>query len=145
MKKLFLIGCTIFLFCCHPQEKPVHKPKFLIGHWKRLNDKPEHQTYETWNTNFTGFGYTKKGNNTTFSEQMRILNKKDTLYLEVTGVNEQPTLFRFTAQTDTSFVCENLQNEFPKTIHYFIENQQLNAVVSNDDFRIDFVFDKIHK
>ena len=64
------------------------------------------------------------------------------LNLKVEGVNEKPTFFKFTAQTDTSFVCENLKNEFPKKIQYYLDNQHLKAIVSSEDFRIDFVFKK---
>lgn len=73
---------------------------------------------------------------------MSILKINDTLHLEVKGVNENPTLFKFTNQTDTSFVCENPKNEFPKKITYFKDGKQLKAIVAADDFRIDFVFEK---
>jgi hypothetical protein len=74
---------------------------------------------------------------------MQIITKNDALFLEVTGVNKIPTIFKFTSQTDTSFICENPKNEFPKKIKYSIENQLLKAVVSSDDFSIDFVFESI--
>lgn len=109
----------------------------------RLNDKESSQTYETWNTNFTGIGYTKQGQKTNFKEILSIIYIKDTLYLKVEDVNKTPTLFKFTQQTDTSFVCENPKNEFPKKIKYFLENNQLKAIVYTDDFRINFVFEKI--
>ena len=78
------------------------------------------------------------------TETMAIIAIKDTLYLEVSGINEQPTLFKFTEQTDSSFVCENPQNEFPQKINYFLDNKQLKAIVSGDDFRIDFIFEKVN-
>ena len=73
-----------------------------------------------------------------------VVTIKDTLYLEVSGINEQPTLFKFTEQTDSSFVCENPQNEFPKKIKYFLDNKQLKAIISAEDFRIDFIFEKVN-
>ncbi|MEE9407050.1 MAG: hypothetical protein V3V28_03130 [Polaribacter sp.] len=75
---------------------------------------------------------------------MKIITKNDTLFLKVSGVNENSTLFKFTQQTYSSFVCENLQNEFPKKITYWLENKLLKAAVSNDDFKIDFIFKSIH-
>lgn len=101
---------------CSKETKTQNKPAFLIGNWKRLNDKPNFQTYESWNINFKGFGYTKKGTETTFSEQMRIVSINDTLHLEVVGVNDKPTLFKFIEQTDTSFVAENPTHDFPKKL-----------------------------
>jgi hypothetical protein len=143
MKKMLLFGCFILMLSCNKNSNKTQKPTFLIGEWKRLDDKPGNQTYEIWNTNLVGMGYTITGVKRSFQETLAIITIKDTLYLEVKGINEQPTLFKVTEQTDFSFVCENPQNEFPKKIKYYLENKQLKAIVSSDDFRIDFVFDRI--
>ncbi|MGK0412441.1 MAG: hypothetical protein ACJA1B_000637 [Polaribacter sp.] len=143
MKKMLLFGCFILMLSCNENSNKTQKPTFLIGEWKRLDDKPANQTYEIWNTNLVGLGYTITGVKRSFQETLAIITIKDTLYLEVKGINEQPTLFKFTEQTDTSFVCENPQNEFPKKIKYYLQNKQLKAIVSSDDFRIDFVFDRM--
>lgn len=144
MKKLILLFLTIFLIsACKTDESKSQKPSFLIGNWIRLNDKPGSQTYETWSTNLTGMGYTKQGQRRTFQETMAIVTINDTLYLEVKPVSEKTVLFKFTEQTDTSFVSENPQNDFPKKIKYYIENKQLKAQISTDDFRIDFIFDPV--
>ncbi len=143
MRTLFVFLCVIFLTSCQKEIKKPSKPSFLIGNWIRLNDTEGNKTYETWKNDFTGMGLTIKNGETVFNEQMSILEINDTLHLKVSNVNETPTYFKFTSQTDTSFVCENPKNEFPKKIHYFIENKQLKAIISTDDFRIDFVFEKI--
>jgi hypothetical protein len=132
------------MISCQNQTNKPEKPSFLIGNWIRLNDKEGSKTYETWNTNFKGIGYTKQGQKTSFEEILSIVTIKDTLYLKVEGVHETSTLFKFTQQTDTSFVCENPKNEFPKKIKYYLEDEQLKAIVSADDFRIDFVFERIN-
>lgn len=142
MRKLLIFVSFLFIFSCGNKTRNYEKPTFLIGNWKRLNDKPGNQTYEMWNTNLVGMGYTMTGKKRSFQETLSILKINDTLYLEVKDIGEKPTLFKFTNQTDTSFVCENPKNEFPKKIKYYIENKQLKAVVSADDFRIDFVFDR---
>lgn len=142
MKKTLVVLLLTFIFSCQKDENKTKKPSFLIGNWKRLNDKPGSQTFENWNANFTGVGYTKKGKETTFKEIMSIVFVNDTLHLKIEGVNEKPTLFKFTQQTDTSFVCENPKNEFPKKIKYYLEDNQLKAIISTDDFRIDFIFEK---
>ena len=141
MKKLFILCAVLLIFSCNSNINKTQKPTFLIGEWKRLNDKPGSQTYEMWNTNLVGMGYTIKDKKRSFQEILSIISIKDTLYLEVKGVNEKPTLFKFTNQTDTSFVCENPKNEFPKKIKYILDNKQLKASVSDDDFRIDFIFE----
>ena len=96
----------------------------------------------------SGVGLTLKGTDTTFFEKMKIIQKNDTLYLEVNDVNdvndvnEKPTFFTFTKQTDTSFVSEKTKNKFPKKIKYYLENEQLKAEVSNTDFSIEFIFER---
>ena len=95
-----------------------------------------------WNTKLIGMGYTMQGKKRSFQETLSILTIDDTLYLEVKQIAEKPTLFKFTQQTDSSFVCENPANEFPKKIKYFLDNKQLKAIVSSDDFRIDFTFEQ---
>ncbi|TMM29383.1 hypothetical protein FDT66_09655 [Polaribacter aestuariivivens] len=142
--KYFLLICSFLLIIsCKTETENVNKPTFIIGKWIRLNDKEGYKTYENWNTNFTGVGYTLKNKDTTFKEIMSIVSVNDTFQLKVEGVNETATFFKFTSQTDTSFVCENAQNEFPTKIKYYIENKQLKAFVSNDDFSIDFVFESV--
>ena len=144
MRNLILLLSIILLFSCNNNSAKSTKPTFLIGEWKRLNDKPGSQTYEMWNNNLIGMGYTITGKKRTFQEILSIVKINDTLHLEVKGVNEKPTLFKFTNQTDTSFVCENPKNEFPKKITYYKDGKQLKAIVSANDFRIDFVFDRVN-
>jgi hypothetical protein len=143
MRTLFLVCCIILLTSCQKVEQKPSKPAFLIGNWIRLNDTEGNETYENWKSDFTGMGFTINNEKTIFNEQMSILEINDTLHLKVFDVNETPTYFKFTQQTDTSFVCENPKNEFPQKIHYFLENKQLKAIISSDDFRIDFVFEKV--
>lgn len=132
---LLMVSCKAF--------RKNEKPSWLLGNWTRINNKPTHATYEHWNKDFTGIGYTLKEQDTTFKESMSIITQKNTLYLKVTGVNKNPTLFKFTSQTDTSFVCVNPTNEFPKNIKYWISNSQLYATVWNDDtLSVDFIFKK---
>lgn len=142
MRKLLLIFSVFFIISCNQERKNLQKPNFLIGNWIRTNDKPNQKTFEFWKADYSGLGFTLQENDTIFKEHLKIINKNDSLYLEVSGVNESPVLFVFTNQTDTSFVCENPKNEFPKKITYYLDNKQLKAAVSNDDFNIEFVFER---
>ena len=144
MKAFFFIFCFLLIISCQKEKNKTQKPTFLFGKWIRINEKDSLKTYEAWQKNFSGIGLTLKGKDTTFFEQMKIFEKKDSLFLQVSGINETSTLFKFTEQTDSSFVCENPKNEFPKKIKYYLEKEQLKAVVSSDDFKIDFVFDKMN-
>ena len=142
--RAFLILCSlILLISCKKEIKKNEKQIFLIGDWIRTNDKIGSKTYENWNKDLIGFGYTIKDKDTTFKEYMSIIKKNDTLFLKVDSVNEKSTYFKFTQQTDSSFICENPKNEFPKKIIYWLENNQLKATVSSDEFSIDFIFERL--
>ena len=130
------------LISCQKETTENKKPTFLIGDWIRTNNKKGTITYENWQTNFTGLGITLKDRDTTFKEILSIVSIKDTLFLKVEGVNETPTLFKFTSQTDSSFVAENPKNEFPKKILYYKDHNQLKAEVSSEDFKVEFVFER---
>ncbi|WP_299162879.1 hypothetical protein [uncultured Tenacibaculum sp.] len=138
---LFILTCILFFSC--QTKKKNNKPNWLFGKWERINEKPDKSTFDFWNKDLTGIGFTLKESDTIFKETMSIVTIEDTLHLKIEGVNDTPTLFKFTKQTDSSFVCENEQNEFPKKIYYYKENKQLKCKISNDKFSIDFVFNKI--
>ncbi len=139
MKKIIVLLTIIAVTSCKT-ENTIQKPNFLIGNWERLDDKEGKKTYEIWKDNYTGLGLTLKDNDTVFKEILSIVSINDTLTLKVEGVNETPTLFKFTSQTDTSFIAENPTHDFPTKIKYWLENNQLKAHVSNNEFGIDFVF-----
>nr|BFF38471.1 hypothetical protein BACY1_02760 [Tenacibaculum mesophilum] len=142
MRILILFFTCTLLFSCL-QEKKIKKPTWLFGTWKRIYNEAGKRTYEFWENDFSGIGFSLQKNDTVFKEVLHIITKNDSLFLQVTGVNETSTLFAFTQQTDTSFTAENKLNEFPKTIQYWKENNLLKANVSNDEFSIDFVFEKM--
>ncbi|MDX8553161.1 hypothetical protein MK851_05910 [Tenacibaculum sp. 1B UA] len=142
MRILILFFTCSLLFSCL-QEKKIKKPTWLFGKWERVHNEAHKRTYEFWENDFSGIGFSLQKNDTVFKETLHIITKNDSLFLQVTGVNENPTLFAFTQQTDTSFTAENKLNEFPKTIQYWKENNLLKAKVSNDEFSIDFVFEKM--
>jgi len=144
MKLPFLSACILILFSCSEKPKKQEQPSFLIGNWVRTNDKKGDTTYEFWKKDFKGIGFTLKGKDTIFKEVLSIIHLHDALFLEVKDIHQKPTLFKFTNQTDTSFVCENSRNEFPKKITYFKEKQQLKAIVSSGDFKISFVFSRLN-
>lgn len=139
MKPFYVLITIALLLSCN-KKTPIETPTFLFGKWKRVNNKPDKITYEYWNEDFTGLGYTLKDKDTIFKEVLSVVSIRDTLFYKVVGVNPKPTLFKFKSQTSSSFVCENPDNEFPKKIKYTLKNDTLKARVSNPDFGIDFVF-----
>lgn len=144
MRILILFFSCILLFSCQ-NTKEIKKPTWLFGKWKRANNQPDKLTYEFWYDDFSGMGFTLQKQDTVFKEILHIVSKNDALFLQVMGVNETPTSFAITQQTDTSFTAENKLNEFPKVIQYWKDKNQLKATVANDEFSIDFVFDKLEE
>ncbi|CAM1345391.1 hypothetical protein [Tenacibaculum amylolyticum] len=140
MRYLFLFSILIICLSCSNKSE---NPDFLVGKWKRVNNETGKNTYEIWNSNFSGLGYTLKDKDTVFKEDLNIVKLDGSTYLQVKGVNENPTFFKITELSKNSFTCYNNKNEFPKKISYWLENKQLYAKVSNDDFAIDFIFEKM--
>lgn len=140
MRKLVFLLFCIGLISCAKEE--LKKPDFLVGYWNRTNNNPGSLTYEIWDTDFTGIGFTMQQSDTVFKEILSIVKINDTLVLKVEGVNETPTLFKFTEQSETSFTCENPENEFPKKIRYFMDGDLLKAVISANKDSVEFAFQK---
>jgi len=142
MRNLVLLISLVLIISCNKVKKP-QQPTWLFGKWERINEKPNKRTFDFWNKDLTGKGFTLRENDTVFKEIMSIVTINDKLHLKIEGVNDTPTLFKFTQQTDTSFVAENLTHDFPTKIEYWLDKQQLKAKVSNKEFALNFIFDKL--
>lgn len=122
---------------------------WILGNWKRVNNEEGKITYEFWKRkgvdHFVGIGFTLQGRDTVFKENMRLMPINGVWSLEVTGVNETPTLFPITEHIDKSFKCENKKNEYPKNISYQIKGKQLEAVISGGGPNVTFLFDKYYR
>jgi hypothetical protein len=160
MKRLWQFTGILVLFgACGPSSREMQdqlnverakKLEWMVGDWVRSNDMPGKVTYEQWtrisDLEYKGRGFTLDIDesifepDTSFREQLRIFIQNDTLIYEVTGVNEAPTLFKFIEQTDTSFVCTNPENEFPKNIAYLFKKRQMIVAISDGDQSVQFNF-----
>jgi len=132
-----ILFCMALISCAKEELK---KPDFILGYWNRINNSEGKRTYEIWSSDFTGIGFTLQKSDTVFKEILSIVEINDTLVLKVEGVNEKPTLFKFTEQTETSFTSENPENEFPKKIKYYKDGNRLKAVISAGKDSVEFVF-----
>jgi len=147
-KMIFIIAFILTFPACNKSDQNKSTPKnnfdWLIGSWERTNDKPPKQTFEKWEKlsvdEYIGLGYTLEKTDTVFKEYLRIFKQKNNWIYEVTGVNENPTLFSFDEFSDTSFSCTNYKNEFPKKIKYIISNDTLTAEISGNGNYIQFIF-----
>lgn len=132
-------------------EKPTldNFPNFnwILGDWIRIDDKSNQSTYEYWEETFAngfhGLGCTIQDTDTIFKENIRLYENQSNWFFEVTGVNESPTTFEIISMTDSSFVCENPENEFPKKISYTFINGRIEAIISDETVEIPFTFKKL--
>ena len=117
---------------------------WLIGTWERTNDEEGYRTYENWTKNslteYLGWGCTLQDGDTVFKENLRLIKADGEWNLEVTGVNENPTLFLLVNRKDNGFICENKLNDFPKLIEYSGQDSLLTAKISDGDTEISFHF-----
>ena len=127
------------------KAKTTQNFDWLEGNWIRTNDTEGSQTFETWlkldEQEYQGFGTTIENGDTVFSESILLHQVNEKWLFEVSGIGEkQPTIFTVTRSTESSFTCENPENEFPTLIKYTKGENSLTAVVSNSEMEILFAF-----
>jgi len=123
------------------------KLEWLVGTWNRTNIKPGKSSFERWEKKsefeLRGIGVTMNGNDTAFVEKITILIKDNSIYY-VADVpeNEKPVYFKLVEISNTGFVCENPEHDFPKKISYQVNGIDLKAQISGDGKSIDYLFKK---
>lgn len=156
MKHIFL---TIMVLCClsceeknkikaEPSEEVVVDKNFdwLIGNWERTNEKEGKQTFENWvkinKDKYQGLGFTMKDKDTIWKETISMIKVSGTWNFEVKGkADSLSTVFIVTEIDESSFICENKENEFPKKIGYSKSEKGILAVISGGDMEIPFEFE----
>jgi hypothetical protein len=123
------------------------KLNWLMGTWNRTDTKPGRSGHERWekiNANeLSGFGVNFKGADTTFMEKLHIVIKEDQIYyVGDVPENQKPVYFKLTEITDTGFICENPEHDFPKKISYQLDGKKLKAQISGNGKAIDYLFEK---
>jgi len=142
----YSIFFLLILISCKP-DADLNDPEsldWMLGSWERVDDQPNQQTYEIWKKdgdNYTGFGYTLQEKDTVFKEEMK-LSKSGQWILTVSGVNEEPVAFISRELQAGKLSIFNPMHDFPKEIHYWIQNDTLKASVGNEGEQIEFSFIK---
>jgi hypothetical protein len=97
---------------------------FVTESWKQIND-----------TLLEGRSDYKKGDSIIPFETIQLLLEKDSFYYKVKAAgqnNELPVAFTITSFSDSGFVAENKQHDFPKRISYtFINKDSIYARVDD--------------
>lgn len=127
-------------------QQDLKKLSWLEGTWNRTNVKPGRSGHERWvlkGDMMQGWGVSMNGTDTSFVEKIKILWKNGELhYVADVPENQQPVYFKLTTVTDTGFVCENPEHDFPKAISYQREGTKLKATISGNGKAMDFYFEK---
>ena len=128
-------------------ENDFKKLMWLEGTWNRTNAKPGWSGHERWTRlgdhELQGFGVSMVDADTVYLEKLRIIIMNEAVYYVVdVPENAAPVLFRMTEIGNRHFVCENAQHDFPKKITYWVDDTQLNAMVSGDGKFNEFRFER---
>lgn len=122
---------------------------WLEGRWSRLHiKKPGRTAVEVWKkTNdkeFRGIGVTLQGTDTVFVEKLKIILEGNEIhYVADIPENPEPVHFKFTAQSEHGFICENPKHDYPKKISYQVEGNTMKAQTSGDGKIQEFIFEKV--
>jgi hypothetical protein len=153
-----MIICAIMFYAllltgCSQKKKDVQETvsrfKWLTGNWLMKTDdgiiteqwKPVNDSLMEGSSDFI------KGDSVIPFEILRLFRKSNTFYYEAIAAgqnDEQPVEFLLTSFSDTGFVAENPQHDFPKRIVYKLKSTgEIHAYVddgSDTGKRLDFIY-----
>jgi hypothetical protein len=121
---------------------------WLLGKWKRINDKEGKETFENWKkikeTEYLGIGFTMQNGDTIQQENIRLIktNGKWNLIVKLSEEAESIT-FNGVSHNENEFTCENNENDFPNKIKYWKHENKINAIISGGEMKILFEFEKL--
>lgn len=152
IKKLSLLFLLISFNACNEKDRGVTSPdigrlSWLEGSWTRIGMPQGKSGFEIWDTSspfeYSGTGISLRGQDTTFVEKLRIVAKEDgVFYVADVPENQEPVYFKFTTLTDSTFVCENPDHDFPKKISYTLKENRLTALLSGGGREVEFLFER---
>ena len=160
MKKAFYLTAALITFSCSQNSSKetvdsgltkneiTENFDWLIGEWKRLNTIPGKETFENWKkisaSEYTGLGFTLENKDTISQEKMRIIENNGKWTLEVKMPEEkESTIFINKDLKKSEFLFVNDSISFPNKIKYWLEGDNLKALVSSKDMEIPFDFQRI--
>ncbi|MBL7724618.1 MAG: hypothetical protein JNK27_10740 [Chitinophagaceae bacterium] len=126
-----LFAALVFLGCSDAKKEKIATVSifsWLNGHWT-MPEKDGTVTEEWKIVNdslMDGKSDFVKGDSVIPFETIRIFRKDTSFYYEAKAAgqnNEQPVAFKLTSFSDTGFVAENPQHDFPKRISYTLVNK----------------------
>jgi hypothetical protein len=142
---LMLISISI-----NPQDDSIIK--LFPGEWKMNSDKIEY--YEEWKIadehELTGVGFNIEEEDTVLSEELYLKKFVEQWAYVAIPVNQTITLFALTEYSESKFIFENKEHDYPQRIIYeFTADGKLNAategMIDGELMRREFNFIRIEK
>lgn len=137
MKTLLSIAVFTVLYACNgaSEKEPLNRFEKLSGLWQAHNS--ETYVYEEWskpaNGVMYGKGYVLNESDTIMNERIELKKIGDSVFYIPTVVgqnNNQPVRFKLISNSDSAFVFENPDHDFPQRITYrFIGKDSITARV----------------
>ena len=124
--------------------------KLFPGTWKMISDKIEY--YEEWRlingSELIGIGFSIEQGDTVLSEELYVKKFADTWAYVALPVNQTITLFALSEYSESKFIFENEEHDYPQKIIYeFTADGKLNAategIIEGELMRRDFSFIRI--
>jgi len=146
MKNLGLLVLLVAFTAC--ESSGQHKFGWLAGTWK-LKGKA---VYETWsvddNGSMSGLTYSVNGVDTIVRESIRLTYEGGYYhYIPDVAENASPVDFKITAFSNSHFIAENPDHDFPKVIVYTIvrkpEGEIIEASIEGNGQVILYAFEKV--
>lgn len=150
---LLLAGWAGIAFTDPPDIKEFKKLYMLQGRWMMKTKKGA--VGEEWvrvgKNYMQSTGYIIKGTDTTVTERVALRRTRDGIFY-ISTVEEQnqkqPVSFKLASVTDSLFVFENLQHDFPKRICYKLINKDsvhawIDDAVDNSKKRSNFYYSRV--
>ena len=163
MKKIMILLIGILIFSCNQTKKENIKPTenlteltkqtesfdWLLGKWKRMNEKEGKETFENWEkisaTEYSAIGFTMQNGDTIKQENIRLIKSNDRWNIIVKVPEETLSItFNGISHSENEFTCENIEIDFPNKIKYWKNGDKINASVSNAEMEIPFEFEKLN-
>lgn len=164
MNKILISVLFLFMIACQSKSTETSQessepsvtiqeetPNFdwLIGQWERVNEEKGKNTYENWEKikegHYYGFGFTMRNGDTITQEKMTIIQSNEEWKLTVKVPEDTAAVdFDLSNLNDNEFTFVNKEIDFPNTIHYWKNGDQIQATVANSEFQIDFEFKRLN-
>jgi hypothetical protein len=148
-----LFYLPVFISCRQKEEKTIHTFNWLNGSWAMQGG--DGTVTEQWkqvnDSLMEGSSDFIKGDSVIPFEKIRMFRRGSDYFYEARAAgqnNEQPVEFKLSSFSDSGFVAENPQHDFPKRITYrMVKKDSIHAFVDGGpvmpDKRSDFYYSKI--